>query len=335
MTRLLSTLLLLLLPSWVLAGAPERYSLKTPGIVQDIVTVGGKVVVTLANGTSFLLINKNGKYITEPSSAPQPSAVQRPDNILPDGNIVSGTGLIRRAWLSAPTARYDHGVLGDEIEAGAISAVLADGRRLDFSLSEDAVFEDRTPRLVDLNGDQQEELLVVKTYLDRGAALAIVTADKQNLQIAAEARAIGLSNRWLNPVGVADFDGDGINEVAAVITPHIGGTLTLYEWRANKLIEDHAEYGFSNHQMGSRNQDLSVLLDINKDGIVDMVLPDAGRSSLLAVTFASGTYQTLFSIPLEGAITAPIRSADINGDGRAEIIYATTTGNLTVLSLKP
>ena len=34
--------------------------------------------------------------------------------------------------------------------------------------------------------------------------------------------------RWLNPVGVPDLDGEERAEIAAVITPHIGGTLKVY-----------------------------------------------------------------------------------------------------------
>ncbi|MEK9900686.1 MAG: hypothetical protein VW516_08060, partial [Rhodospirillaceae bacterium] len=55
--------------------------------------------------------------------------------------------------------------------------------------------------------------------------------------------------------GAADFDGDGHPEIAFVETPHIGGTLRLYEYRDRKLHEDHVARGFSNYAVGSREQD--------------------------------------------------------------------------------
>lgn len=332
MRCILSALMLTLLPTSANAQTPVHHTIDTSGIVQNISIAENGVVITLTNDKRFQLRYNNGSYTIDSYTTPVAPPSNRPNNILPDGGVVTGAGLIRRAWLSAPTTRYGHGVLGDRIEAGAISAELSDGRHVDLHLSEDAVFEDRTPRLVDLNNDGEMELLVVKSYLDRGAALTLVAADKDGLKTAAEAPAIGLSHRWLNPVGVADYDGDGINEVAAVITPHIGGTLQLYEWRGNKLVEDHAKYGFSNHQMGSPNQDLSVIVDVNSDGIPDMVLPDAGRGSLLAVTFAGSTFKTLFRVPLDGSITAPVRSTDVNGDGQTEIIFAAEPGKLNILS---
>jgi hypothetical protein len=40
---------------------------------------------------------------------------------LPDGGTARyASGNIRAAWYSAPTTRYDHGVLGDAIEGGGL-----------------------------------------------------------------------------------------------------------------------------------------------------------------------------------------------------------------------
>ncbi len=335
MNRNLIVLLMAICPSLALADAPVQHTVSAGGAVQNISVSDGTVIIDRTDGERFTLQNKNGQFVLTPSSTTKPQPLLRPDDILPDGGIVVGDGAIRRAWLSSPTERYGHGVLGDQIEGGAVSAELADQQIVTLSLDKNAVFEDRTPRLVDIDGDGQNELLIVKTFLERGAALAVISANDHTLEISAEALPIGLSHRWLNPVGVADFDGDGINEIAAVITPHIGGTLQLYEWRGRRLVEDHSQYGFSNHQMGSQNQDLSAVLDLNNDGVMDILLPDAGRGALVGVTFKGGNYKELLRVHLGGTLTAPIRTADLDGDGRVEIIFAIAPDRLVVLSLAP
>ena len=70
-------------------------------------------------------------------------------------------------------------------------------------LSANSVFEDRKPRLADLDGDGTDEIIVVRSYLDRGAALSIVKLKAEGLEIVAETPAIGRANRWLNPAGIA------------------------------------------------------------------------------------------------------------------------------------
>ncbi len=257
-----------------------------------------------------------------------------PPDALPDTQITIGTANIRKAWLVRPTKRYGHGVLGDAIEAGGIAAEWADGSTATLVLDDSSVFEDRVPRLVDMNRDGRDEVLVVRSYLNAGATLAVIEEYAGHLQIAAMAAPIGLPNRWLNPVGAADFDGDGRMEAAVVITPHIGGTLQLYEWRGDKLIEDHAKHGFSNHAMGSRELGLSAITDLNGDGIADIVVPDAGRSELIGLTFAGGSYRELFRRRLEGRLQTAIKAADLDADGRAEIIYGTSAG-VAVLRITP
>jgi hypothetical protein len=68
----------------------------------------------------------------------------------------------------------------------------------------------------------------------------------------AQSAPIGAPNRWLNPVGVADLDGDGVAEIAAVTTPHIGGVLRIYRRTGEVLAEVTSLAGFSNHEYGLR-----------------------------------------------------------------------------------
>ena len=224
--------------------------------------------------------------------------VTRHPNMLPDGDIAQGDNDIRSAWLSGPTDRYAHGVLGDSIEAAGLTVALADGRNVTLTLPEDAVFEDRYPRLADLDGDGRDELVVVKSTQAQGAALVIVGLRAGKLKILAEGKPIGKANRWLNPVGVGDFDNDGELEMAYVETPHIDGTLRVLKWRGDKLIEAYSAYGFSNHAIGSRELQLSTVMDADGDGVTDLVVPNTLRNVLRVVTFKGGIFKEFFPIDL-------------------------------------
>ena len=177
-----------------------------------------------------------------------------PRNALPDAEVTKGKNNIRAVWLAGPTQRYDHGVLGDAIEAGSVEVKDDQNKRHTLNLPGNAVFEDRFARLEDLDGDGSDEIIVVKSDLNKGAALAVLILNAHGLEIAAETPPIGRANRWLNPAGIADYDGDKRNDIAIVVTPHIGGILEFWEYRGRKLHRKYQLNGFSNHAIGSRAQ---------------------------------------------------------------------------------
>ncbi len=287
----------------------------------------------LKNGPSYLVgINKGALTFTLASTMTPPKPGSNP---LPDTVVATGNRGIAAAWFTEPTRRYGHGVLGDAIEAGGLAARMADGRVVSISLDQGSVFEDRVPRLADLDGDGKDEILAVRSYLDRGAALTVVAPRAGKLAIVGEAAAIGLSNRWLNPAGVGDFDGDGRIEAAVVITPHIGGTLQLYEWKGARLVPDHDSFGYSNHAMGARELGLAAVADMNADGTPDIILPDDTRRDLEVVTFAGGNAKTLFDIPIGGRLGGPVVAADVDGDKRPEIAYILSGNTLVIADPSP
>jgi len=293
------------------------------------------VVVTSETGAIYALRLRNGKYKLAAINVPSAEITERMPDMLPDGIVSAGMANLKRVWLSAPTRRYDHGILGDVIEASAVSAELAGGQIVVYQLPDEAVFEDLKARLVDLDGNGQQQILVVRSWLDRGAAPVILSVENGSLGLTASAAPIGRSHRWLNPVGVADFDGDGIPEIAAIVTPHIGGTLQLYHRVGDRLITGLSASGFSNHRIGSRNLDLSAIADINGDGVADIVSPDASHRNLLAVTFRDGQYREIFRVPLTEAIMSAILVTDFDQNGRPELVMATDRGTLLVLTPAP
>ena len=269
-----------------------------------------------------------------PSTATRRTTDRRPD-MLPDGVVSRGSRNIAATWLIRPTTRYAHGVLGDAVEASGLSAQLADGIRHNLILDKGSVFEDRMGRLADFDGDGRDEILAVRSYLDRGAALAVVGASVDGLHLIAESPAIGRPNRWLNPVGVADFDGDGKNEAAVVITPHIGGTLKLYSLDGKRLREGYSQYGFSNHVLGSRELGMGAIIDVNGDGVPDLLIPDERRHALRVVTFASGVFRELVRLPHEMPVVTGLVASDMDGDGTSDVVYGLADSTLVAVLFTP
>ena len=259
-----------------------------------------------------------------PKEFPHSKLDPAPDG-LPDGGIVhsDGTGSIAAAWYSLPTERYTHGILGDAIEAGALTIGTSDGNLQTYELPDHLVFEDRTPRLVDLDGFGDSKIVTILSSLKDGAAIAVFGLVDDRLELITQTPFIGHRNRWRNIAGIADFDGDGSLQIAEVVTPHIGGTLNFWTWKNDTLTKSASMYGFSNHAIGSREQDLSVADDFDGDGVTDLALPDVSRQVLKVMKFigaANGekTLVDLAEIPTPKRIEAA--SGLISDDNNASVV---------------
>ena len=200
----------------------------------------------------------------------------------------TGTRDIARAWFAEPTTRYDHGVLGDAIEAGALVIETRDGKRHIVRLKDDAVFEDIEPRLADLDGDGRDEIVVVKSYLKRGSSLAVIAERKGKYDIVAETPPLGAPHRWLNPAGFGDFNGDRKTDIALVRQPHVIGELELWNWSGGALRKIAAMPNTSNHIAGTRALNMNASADFDGDGVLDIAVPSLDRGRLRIVAFARG-----------------------------------------------
>lgn len=254
-----------------------------------------------------------------------------PAGALPDAEISYGKKGIHAAWLAAPTKRYDHGILGDAIEAGALVAEDETRKRHTLELGINSVFEDRLVRLADLDGDGRDEIVVVRSYLNRGGSIAVLELTSHGLEIKAESPAIGRSHRWLNPAGIADFDGDGRLEIAVVVTPHIGGTLEFWEYRGGKLVRELQLRGFSNHAIGSRVQEMSAVDDFDGDGVADLALPGDDRRTIRIVSFAKGEVAEIARIALPGRIVTEMIAVKPRARQRPAIVTGLHSGVLVII----
>ena len=259
----------------------------------------------------------------------KPGRLKAPAGDLPDGGVAahSGSGIVS-AWYSLPTRRYDHGVLGDAIEGGGLKVKDNEGNLYKYQLPEDSVFEDITPRLADLGGDGRAEVITIKSFLDAGASLAIFGLRKGKLEPIASTPPIGSSNRWLNVAGITDLNGDGLIDIATVVTPHIGGTLEIWSYTGSRLVQTASEYGFSNHFIGSPNLGLSAVGDVTGDGKPDIAIPDATRRQLRIMSLLGSRVEQSASINLPEKIDANIGFLQHPTAGISAYILGLTNGAL-------
>jgi hypothetical protein len=260
-----------------------------------------------------------------------PAEAPRPSDILPQSRIAVGNNDIALAWLAGKTDRYPHGALGDRFEASAVRVLTADRKPLEFVLREDSVFEDLVPRLVDVDGDGRDEILVVRSHQEAGASLILLGIRSGRLIRLAESQAIGQPNRWINPIGAADFDGDGEIEIAAVETPHIGGHLLIFEIEGRRLKEVARFAGYSNHILGSTELGLSAIFDVNGDGVPDIVLPTQDMRELRALTFLKGNLAVLETLKLYRPVMTALVTADVDRNGALDIVFGDRGGFVSVI----
>ena len=211
--------------------------------------------------------------------------------------------IVNAAYVE-PVTRYGHYAVGRPHEYDGIRATTHDGRALTLQLGDSQVFEDVTPRIVTLSSGGPPVLLVIISDVARGSQLALVEIVGGALTIGARSEPVGRPQRWLNPVGVADLDGDGVAEIAAVVTPHIGGTLKVYQRQGEKLVEAAALAGFSNHIYGTTEQALSTPLLV--DNLTRLLVPDADRRQLLVVGLASRSLVVTQRCGLPEPVVGPV-----------------------------
>jgi hypothetical protein len=262
-----------------------------------------------------------------PPLQPMPAAAHQR---IPDSQAVPGRHDVAWVWLGSPTRRYPHGALGSPVHAGSVHALVkspAGGwETVQRVLPLHRVYEDRVPRTVDLDQDGHEEIVLIEADALRGASLVVLGIDQtaQGPRLTERARGpfAGSTFRWLNPVGVADFDGDGKPDLASVVTPHIGGVLQLLHYRPPALVPFATVMDVSNHRMGALEQDLAVIVQ-QPDQRPTVVLPDMTRRALHALRWdAPGQWTELADLkPLSGLVERltplPQGACATLADGRA------------------
>ena len=160
---------------------------------------------------------------------PPPAALSGSVAVVPGGDIT-------RAWYDDLTLRI--------ATAGDCAIRIAAGAG--------HVFEDTAPRLADLDGDGQTEVIAVRTSLTQGAQLVIYGMRSGALALLAQTPYIGQTHRWLSPIGAGDIDGDGRIEVAYIDRPHLARVLRVWRFDGADLAEAYRVPNLTNHRIGER-----------------------------------------------------------------------------------
>lgn len=187
---------------------------------------------------------------------------------------------ITAAKLSLPTDRYDHAILGEGVEWGGLDMTVEEGgqtKTLRITLPDTRVFEDISARLADVTGDGAPEVIVVETDIATGASLAVY-GPKGKL---AATPHFGQTHRWLAPAAIADFDGDGVQDIAYVDRPHLVRELVFVRLTGGKLAEFARLPGLTNHRIGD-----DTITSTTRDcgAGPEVVLPNADWTRLMAAT---------------------------------------------------
>lgn len=188
---------------------------------------------------------------------------------------------ITAAEFGGVTGHYGHGILGDTDEYSTLTLRFDTGKSRKFTLPKSRIFEDLAPRLADVDGDGDMEVIVVETSTTLGAQMAIYD---ENGKLAATPF-LGRPQRWLAPIGAADLDGDGKIEIAFIEKPHLRKILRVWRLEGRKLVLVDSLDGLTNHQIGQ---------DFISGGIrecgdrVEIITADANWRRVMATTLSNG-----------------------------------------------
>lgn len=249
-------------------------------------------------------------------------ALERGRNALA-GSRVQSAGPIT-VQLEEQTRDYPHDALGSANHARVLAIterrpspptteakpVAAETTRI--PAGEGAVFEDREPRLVDLDGDGVPEILVVRSYRDRGSALAIVARRDGRWRVVAETPPDGEPFRWLNPIVLGPGPKGPSGLFALVRRPHLDGTLQLWRLAKDTLTLVAERAGYANHVFGSAAQDLSAALP-DEAGRGRLAIPTLDRRALAILSLGTTVEETA-RVPLPARAASGVAAMGSGAD---------------------
>jgi hypothetical protein len=254
--------------------------------------------------------------------------VQLETNALLDGRLLVDEQE-RILFLSGPTTRYDHGVLGDETEASSITLVETEFDPeivLEITIDQDDVVEGIMPLWADLSGDGRREIIVTQSNAENGARIVVYNEDGS---IIGQGPSIGQGYRWRHQLTAGPFGPDGETELVDVLTPHIGGVVEFYQLIGDDLVIVASVRGFTSHVIGTRNLDMAVAGDFDGDGHFELLLPDQSRNELGGIRRTDNGAEVAWRVPVGGRVVTNLAAVELN-DGRLSVGVGRQDGTLRI-----
>ena len=235
-------------------------------------------------------------------------------NALPDSLILQDERQ-RLLILSDPSDQYQHGILGDALEASSVTLVqLSDQPAVisKFSVPVDWVIESILPIWSDWDEDGVREIVLTLSNNTSGSKLVLYD---ESGNVLAESSSIGKGFRWRHALDIASFGKDGQKFLVDVKTPHIGGIVSFYSWdKENKLLKTEATLqGYSTHDIGSRAMQMYTLVSDEQNEQDLLILPSQSKTELAVLRFVSGKIYEEGRIPLGGRLSGNLEWIDENG----------------------
>lgn len=319
-------------PDWLPPGAPPL--LVSRGKNLKLLVAGGEGASKLTHpvplytqeGQSGLLVigaDGNLSVEREGESSPVPEA----PGALPDARAVRGPGG-DLAVLTSPTRRYDHGVLGDGLEAGGITVLRPspDGARLvsSFPAASGGVFEGVAPLWFERDGE--ELLAVTESTPEQGSRISVY---RPSGELVGAGPFIGEGMRWRHLTAAAPFGPSGQTELSSTLTPHMNGVAQFYGVEDGILRVRARVPGYTSHRIYSRNLDTALAGDLDKDGQAELLLPNPSYTSLGGLSRTQSGVRTEWSLPVGGELSTNLAAATGTG-GRAVVAAGRSDGVLRI-----
>ena len=247
-------------------------------------------------------------------------------NALPDARLIKDEN-DQLLIFSGPSDHYMHAVLGDALEATNITLVktIPNLRLLKtITFPGDAVAEGLAPIWTDINGDNNKEILLTLSNNPDGSGARLVLYNEQGDLLARGPLSPG---GWRHQLAVVEISGKSY--ILDVQKPHVDRKVNLYEWVGDSLIIRASLSGFSTHQIGSRNLDMTLVADMDGNGMQELIVPNTSYDQIHGLEINGDRLSDVWDQELNARLLTNIATVSFS-DGSLALGVGTTNQELLI-----